>query len=187
MLYAILDKKGVVVDLVSPADNQGLKDLDHLSKEQKDAAVKAPTDRHITPGWRYENGEFHPPGKAARAEKLSLADQARTLAAKGIEISSEDEPGLAGIYNMDLLTQGRMLINLTSIQLSGTFPSGDKTREWPDKDGTLHKFTTDQFEHFAWAAIQFADALDTIAQKNSGKLPTQPIDIDKLLDKKSSS
>jgi hypothetical protein len=85
----------------------------------------------------------------------TIAQQATTLLASGLTITSTATPALNATYAADPTTISYINSELSAIMLNATFADGTATVEWPDASGALHVMTVAQFKTFAAALGAF--------------------------------
>jgi hypothetical protein len=89
----------------------------------------------------------------------SLAQQANTLLAPGLAITSTATANLDATYAADPSTISFVNSELNAILVNGTFADGTSAIQWPDTTGALHTFTIVQFKTFAAALGAFVSGI----------------------------
>lgn len=111
----------------------------------------------VVAGYTYDGGTTFsaPPGPATP----TLAQQANTLLAAGLAITSTATSGLNATYPSDPNTISYVNSELNAILLNNTFADGTSAIQWPDISGALHAFDVAQFKTFASALGAFVSGI----------------------------
>ena len=131
--------------------------------------VAIPSGTDVVPGWSYSGGTFTaPPAPPAP----TLAQQAATLIAGGLTITSTSKPALNGAYACDDARQARINRIQGFIAANSKFPNSLTALPWPDISGVVHEFpSTAEFTAFASAVADYVMALDAVIMGISTTLP----------------
>jgi hypothetical protein len=138
-------------------------------------AVAIPADETVGIGYAYSGGVFTAPA-APTPPALTLAQEAASLIAGGLTITSAGTAALNGIYNVQSgvqFDQEQIAAEAQFISAYSEFTNGATTGlQWPLLNGTFVMFpTTTEFLAFAKAAAQFVAAV-TLAVAQAAGLPT---------------
>jgi hypothetical protein len=108
----------------------------------------------------------------------TLAQQAQTALAAPVDITSTSTPSLNGAYAITDIDQAHITAVVTNILLTGSFPGGASTYDWPDASGALHTFpSVAEFKSFATALSAYVAALIGCTTGAVSALPNSSITI----------
>ena len=142
-------------------------------------AVECTLEQYQNPGaWTVQNGKivaYTPPAP-------TLSQQAASLLASGLTITSTSTPELNGTYIVaSRVPFGREDIanEAQFISTFSEFTNGTTTLDWPLIDGTTFVTfpSTTEFLAFAKAAARFYAACSAVKLTNSGTLPSASVTI----------
>jgi len=115
---------------------------------------------------------FTAPQAPDPSPESTMAQQASTRLAGGLNITSQSASGLNGLYATDPVAQSNITAIQVYIQSNGKFPGTSGSQIWLDADNSPHTFTTTgQFTEFATAIADYVADLTLVAMTNSGTLP----------------
>jgi len=100
------------------------------------------------------------------------AQLAAIMLARGIEITSNNNPTLNGTYPCDALSNSQDGNILAAITAGLELPNGVAVRI--DTSGGPHPFPPADFKNYCQAKLIFQQQLNTVIGSNSGVLPVQP-------------
>lgn len=141
--------------------------------------VEIPSGETVFPGYTYADGVFSAP---PAPPPPTLSQQAGSLLASGLAITSTSTPALDGTYRVasgvpfgreDIANEAQFISTFSE------FTNGSASIEWPLIDGTTFVTfpSTTEFLAFAKAAAQFFAACRAIQLTNSGTLPSASVTI----------
>ncbi|MDR8750782.1 hypothetical protein FEP95_04748 [Burkholderia multivorans] len=102
---------------------------------------------------------------------LTIEQQASVALSVGLSINSENFPALNGRFDVSSISQQRIVAEVTSILLNGTFSDGAVSIDWIDSSGISHSFNTAQFKAFASAVSAYVSAVTKCMLGQSNTLP----------------
>lgn len=103
--------------------------------------------------------------------ELTIEQRASVALSAGLSIVSESSPDLNGRFDVDSVSQQRIVAEVTSILLNGTFADGTTSIDWIDASGASHSLDTAQFKAFASAVSAYVSAVTKCMLGQSNSLP----------------
>ena len=128
----------------------------------------------VQSGWTYDGTAFHAP---AAAPAPTPAQQAATLIATGLAVTSTGTPALSATYPCDPTTQSHIAAEMISVLVNGTFADVTASVQWPDVTGALHTFTLAQWRPLAVAIGAFVAAALKVQIGATTTLPSAAVTI----------
>lgn len=101
----------------------------------------------------------------------SPAQQAASMLASGIAITSTGTPALNATYAVDQPSQMDIIAIETSLNAGKGFPGGATNFNFPDITGAMHSFSAANFTNFAAAVRDYVYALKSVIAGASQTLP----------------
>ena len=129
----------------------------------------------VTAGWTDVTSAWPPAPPSPTA-----AQQAATLLAAGLAVTSTGTPALSGTFATTANAVANVNAVITYILLNSTFPGGGTTMPWVDHAGSTHIFpSTTAFKAFATAFADFVAQAQLFADSNGaiGALPSNTVTI----------
>jgi hypothetical protein len=120
--------------------------------------------------WAVQGGTLVPYSPPVPAP--SLAQQAATMLAGGLMVSSSGDGALNATYPCDSLTQQHVSAEIVSLLLNGTFTDGATTISWLDAAGNAHALSIDQYKSLATALAAFVTSCVRCISGQSTTLPS---------------
>jgi hypothetical protein len=128
----------------------------------------------VTQGWLYSNNTFSSPGPPVSP---TLAKQAMTALAAGVQIKSTGTPALNGTYACTGALYEDMVQEVAALAAGFGLVGEGETMPWMDQSGVQHTITQAQFVAIASAVRNYAATCKQIIAGVSGinALPAQPV------------
>lgn len=167
--YAVVNQNGNVINVIE-WDGQ----TDYTPPAGDDLVLD--TKSQVGIGWTYSNGTFSPPVPPAP----TAAQQAASALTAGIIVISTGTPSLNGTYGLDQTAQNNVSATTTYILLNGTFPNGNATMPWIDKNGIAHIWpNVAEFKAFATVYANYVAAVALYMASNgaASALPSNTVTI----------
>ena len=165
-MFAIVDIRGRVKDIVASAPT--------LPAGITLRVVSC--DNTVRVGWSYNGFTF------SASPQPAPDQQAATVIAAGIQITSTGTPALNGTYGIDADARANISGIVAGLAIGAGFPPADAaTLDYGDIAGQVHTFTQDQFKNFAKAVRDYMYAIDvtlrTLAQGGNAAWPSAQVTI----------
>jgi hypothetical protein len=138
------------------------------------AWVPIPAGSTVAVGSKYVSGTFI---ALAAPPHPTLPQQAATLIAAGLTITSTSTPAIDATYPCDQTTQTQLSAEVISLMLNGTFADGSDTIEWMDVNRTGHTMTIAQFKTVATAIGAYVSGLTKCINGQASALPTSTVTV----------
>jgi len=137
------------------------------------SSITATQFSQIVSGSTWDGTNVNPPATPLAATP-TLAQQATTLIAGGINIISTGTPSLNGLYSTSPTAQLNAANVASYININGKFPGASATTmTWLDSTGNAHVFpSTTEFLAFYTAAGDFVADCQIIQFTGTGTLPS---------------
>lgn len=154
-----------------------LTDIDPAGRFNSDMVwVDCSSVQGIAEGWAYDGHSFGDSPTVVPIEQQ--AEQSRlSRLENGITLTSTGTPALNGVYSLDDVSTNQIFQIGLYADRFGVFPSGDATQPYPDKEGTPHMFSKDNFVAFLQKVAPITSAINTQAgimkQGGSPSWPSQ--------------
>ncbi|WP_175952886.1 hypothetical protein [Burkholderia sp. BCC0405] len=127
------------------------------------------------PNVAYVNGMLE--AYTAPVAPLTIQQQAQNAFSAGLTVTSSSTPSLSGTFSVNNIAQQRVMAEVTSILLNGTFANGSDTAVWQDASGTEHTFTIAQFKEFASVFSAYVASVTMCMLGQSSALPSSDVTI----------
>ena len=166
--YARIGSGGVVAEVITTAGD--ITQMYPAAMQWVDCTTPG-----VAYGWTYAAGTFSPPPPPPAP---TLAEQAATLLAGTLQVTSTSTPALDGSYAIDATTQDHISAEMLCIQVTGKFADGTTSVAWQDAEEAVHTFpSTASFQSFALAVAGFVAAAYKVISGVSTTLPVASVTI----------
>ncbi|CAM6053344.1 unnamed protein product [Sphagnum tenellum] len=126
--------------------------------------------KRLNANWAVTNGSLVP--STASPPPLTLQQLAQQAMSAGLQIVSNTDTNLNGVYDVQATTQNHIQAEVVSILLSGgTFADGSNTIIWPDMVSINHTFDVPHFQSFAKVVGAYVSTLYKVMNNSVTTLP----------------